>query len=117
MWLHGGLQAAADTPAPVVSDQLIVIVGGVISAAIVALGGVLVAIVNSRSNKTTSSPPAPTPPSGDAVLYERTAVHNRRLDDNDRRFDVMDRARAHDREDLDDVLGFLDRNEPDWRTR
>jgi hypothetical protein len=41
-----------------VSDQLIIMVGGVITAAIVALGGVLVAIVNSRSNKTTPSPPA-----------------------------------------------------------
>ena len=71
---------------------MIIMVGGVITAAIVALGGVLVAIVNSRSNKTTPSPPAPTAtPSGDHALYERTAVLARRADDSDERFEVMDR--------------------------
>ena len=93
MWLYGGLSAAAETTAPAgVSDQLVIMVGGVITAAIVALGGVLVAIVNSRANRTTPSPPAPVAvPSSDHVLYERTAVLSRRADDSDERFDLMDR--------------------------
>ena len=103
MWLYG----AAETSAPGVSDQLIIMVGGVITAAIVALGGVLVAIVNSRSNKTSASPPAPVPqPSSDHVLYERTAVLTRRADDADERFDVMDRR-------LDALERRLDHGEHD----
>ena len=90
-------------------------VGGVITAAIVALGGVLVAVVNSRSNRTSPSPPAPTATPNDHVLYERTAVLSRRADDGDERFEALDRGRAADREDLDDVLHYLDRRDPDWR--
>ncbi len=90
--------------------------GGVVTAAIVALGGVLVAIVNRGGSKTTPSPPAPSGAgSSDHVLYERTAVHNRRLDDADERFDLMDRARAQDRNDLDEVLDYLNTEHPGWR--
>jgi hypothetical protein len=89
-------------------------VGGVITAAIVALGGVLVAVVNSRSSRTTPSPPPPTS-IDEHVLYERTAVLARRADDSDDRFHVMDLARAKDRDDLDDVLEYLDRSNPGWR--
>ena len=113
MWLGDFL--AAETPPAGVSDQLIIMVGGVITAAIVALGGVLVAIVNSRSNKTGASPPAPVTSADEHVLYERTAVHNKRLDDNDDRFDVLDKAQARTREDLDDVLDYLDDQNPGWR--
>lgn len=98
-----------------VSDQLILMVGGVITAAIVALGGVLVAIVNSRNNKTTASPPPPATSADEHTLYERTAVHNQRLDDSDARFDVMDRSRSKDRSDIDDMLRYLDRTNPGWR--
>lgn len=92
-------------------------VGGVVTAAIAALGGVGVAVVNSRNNRTTPSPPAPTATSGgDHVLYERTAVLTRRADDSDDRFHVLDLARTKDRDDLDDVIGYLDRSDPDWRT-
>jgi hypothetical protein len=90
-------------------------VGGVITAAIVALGGVLVAVVNSRSNRTSASPPAPTPTSSDHVLYERTAVLTRRADDADERFHVLDKAQGTARDDLDDVLDYLERRDPDWR--
>lgn len=116
MWLYGGI-LAAEAPAPAgVSDQLIIMVGGVITAAIVALGGVLVAVVNSRAGRTTPSPPSPTPqPSSDHVLYERTAVLTRRADDGDERFDQLDRAQTRDRDDLDDVIHYLDRRDPDWR--
>lgn len=107
MWLHGGI-LAAETPPAGVSDQLIIMVGGVITAAIVALGGVLVAIVNSR-NRTTSSPPAPGTSADEHVLYERTAVLARRADDADERFEVMDRR-------LDQVERLLDRSDPDWRS-
>ena len=83
---------AADAQGPAaVSDQLVIVVGGVITAAIVALGGVLVAVVNSRASRTTPSPPAPNPEPADTALYERTAVLTRRADDNDDRDDVQDR--------------------------
>lgn len=111
MWLYGAAAAPQG-----VSDQLIIMVGGVITAAIVALGGVLVAVVNSRAGKTTASPPAPTASQpGDLVLYERTAVLARRADDSDDRFHVLDLARTKDREDLDHVIEYLDRRDPDWR--
>lgn len=84
------------------------------TAAIVALGGVLVAIVNRGGGKTTPSPPSPAA-NGDHELYERTAVLRQRADDSDERFDVIDKARAADREDLDDVLGYLARTNPEWR--
>lgn len=99
---------AADSSTPGISDQLIIVVGGIITAAIVALGGVLVAIVNSRASRTTPSPPAPTPSAGDTALYERTAVLAQRADDADDRFDVMDRR-------LDQVERRLDLDNPEWR--
>lgn len=105
MWLAGAL--AADTPPSGLSDQLIIMVGGVITAAIVALGGVLVAIVNSRSGKTTPSPPAPTS-ADEHVLYERTAVLARRADDADERDEVQDRR-------LDQLERRLDLDNPEWR--
>ena len=113
MWLYG----AADPTAPAgVSDQLIIMVGGVITAAIVALGGVLVAIVNSRASRTTPSPPAPHPdPSADHELYERTAVLRQRADDGDERFHVLDKQQSKVRDDLDDVLDYLDERDPGWR--
>lgn len=113
MWLFGGILLATDATTPAgVDDQLILMVGGVITAAIVALGGVLVAVVNSRANRTGASPPSPT---DEHVLYERTAVHNKRLDDADERFEVMDRALGKNREDLDDILDYLDDRDPGWR--
>jgi len=100
---------AADVPATTgVSDQLVIMVGGVITAAIVALGGVLVAVVNSRASKTTPSPPAPHPEGADHVLYERTAVLGRRADDADDRFEMMDRR-------VDQIERRLDLDDPKWR--
>ena len=103
MWLHGGwVSAATDVPAQSgVSDQLIIMIGGVVTAAVVALGGVMVAIVNRGGGKTTPSPPAPNPTANDHELYERTAVLTRRADDSDERFEVMDRR-------LDEVERRLD---------
>ncbi len=69
---------------------MVLMIGGVVTAAIVALGGVLVAIVNRGGGKTTPSPPAPTQGRSDHELYERTAVHNRRLDDADERHHQLD---------------------------
>jgi hypothetical protein len=110
------LLVAAETSAPSgVSDQLVIVVGGVITAAIVALSGVLVAIVNRSSSRTTASPPAPTPGGSDLILYERTAVLARRADDADDRFDLLDKAQGTARDDLDDVLDYLDRRNPGWR--
>lgn len=88
MWASVAAEAPATTG---VSDQLIIMVGGVITAAIVALGGVLVAIVNTKASKTTPSPPAPVTSADEHVLYERTAVLSRRADDSDERFELMDR--------------------------
>lgn len=109
MWLFGEQVLAADPSAPSgVSDQLIIVVGGVITAAIVALGGVLVAMVNTRANKTSPSPPAPTPTSNEHELYERTAVLGRRADDSDERDEVQDRR-------LDRIERRLDIDDPEWR--
>lgn len=84
-------------------------VGGVITAAIVALGGVLVAIVNSRSNRTTPSPPAPSTSADEHVLYERTAVLSSRADDSDSRFEVLDRR-------VDRIERVLDITNEEWRS-
>lgn len=105
MWLL----VAAETSAPAgVSDQLIIVVGGVITAAIVALGGVLVAIVNSRANRTSASPPAPNADqTSNHELYERTAVLSRRADDADDRDEVQDRR-------LERIERRLDLDTHDW---
>lgn len=116
MWLHAGWVSTAEAPSQAgVSDQLIIVVGGIVTAAIAALSAVLVAMVNRGSSRTTPSPPAPV--TANHELYERTAVLRKRADDSDGRFELYDRARDADRADLEDVLGFLDRNEPDWRSR
>lgn len=85
MWLGDIL--TADAPPAGVSDQLIIMVGGVITAAIVALGGVLVAIVNGRGGKATPPPTS----TDEHVLYERTAVLAARADDADERDEMQDR--------------------------
>lgn len=111
MWLFAGAQAAADVPASGgASDQLIITVGAVITAAIVALGGVMVAVVNSRGGKTAPSPPAPATSADEHVLYERTAVLARRADDADERDEVQDRR-------LDQLERVLDLDNPEWRRR
>lgn len=116
MWLYGDLIATADPPAQSgVSDQLIIMIGGVVTAAIVALGGVLVAMVNRGSSRTTASPPAPVPTPSDHVLYERTAVLTRRADDGDDRFDVMDRSLHNQDDRIEAIERHLDHREPDWR--
>lgn len=107
MWLYAAAEAPAQSG---VSDQLIIMIGGVVTAAIVALGGVLVAIVNRGGSKTTPSPPAPVAGAADHELYERTAVLRQRADDADERFDVMDRR-------LDQVERVLDLDDPNWRRR
>lgn len=106
------MQAAAEVPATTgSSDQLIITVGAIITAAIVTLGGVLVAVVNSRANKTTASPPSPTAGAGgDHVLYERTAVLGNRADDSDERFEILDRR-------VDQIERVLDIDNPHWRGR
>jgi len=114
LWANGVVLAADPAPAGV-SDQLIIMVGGVITAAIVALGGVLVAVVNARAGKTTPSPPAPVPSASDHELYERTAVLRQRADDHQDAIELIDRARAKTRDDLDDVLDYLDEKDPGWR--
>lgn len=111
MWLNGEWVSAAEAPTQSgVSDQLIIVIGGVVTAAIVALGTVLVAIVNRGASKTTPSPPAPVGATADHELYERTAVLRQRADDADERFDVMDRR-------LDQVERVLDLDDPNWRRR
>lgn len=106
------LATAADTtePASGASDQLIIMIGGVITAAIVALGGVMVAMVNRGASRTTPSPPAPVATGSDHVLYERTAVLAQRADDSDERDEVQDRR-------LDQLERVLDLDNPEWRRR
>lgn len=79
-------------------------VGGVIVAALGTLGLVLVEIVKGRNSRTTPSPPpVSAPPNGrDVELYERTAVHNRRLDDADERHHLLDLTVHKQHDVLDD---------------
>lgn len=104
MWNAWGLLAAEAPVEAGVSDQLIVMIGGIAVAAIGAIATVLVALVNSRS-KTTPSPPPPS--DGGHVVYERLAVLERRADDADERDEVQDRR-------LDQVEDVLDVDNPRW---
>lgn len=103
MWLL----VAAETPTTPVSDQLILTVGGIITAAIVTLGGVLVAIVNSRSKQTTASPPPVSTAVDEHVLFERTAVLARRADDGDERDAVEDQR-------IDKLERWAEQHDPGW---
>jgi hypothetical protein len=108
LWLD--VLAAAESPSAGVSDQLIIIVGGVITAAITVLGGVLVAIVNSRTSRTAPSPPAPVPTINEHELYERTAVLRQRADDNDERDAVQDVR-------LEKFERWAEHHDPEWWDR
>lgn len=80
-------------------------VGGVIVAALGMLGLVLVEIIKGRNSRTTTTP-NPTSPvlpaSKDIELYERTAVHNQRLDDGDERHHLLDKVVHMQHDVLDD---------------
>lgn len=85
MWL-----TAADAPA---DSQTAIILGviGLLTAVLVALATGVFSLLSARANRTEPAPPSPVPvPAGDHVLYERIAVLERRADDSDERFDVMD---------------------------
>lgn len=103
---------AADAPDGSGTDQLIIILGGVIVAAITAGGTVLVAVVNARTNRTAPSPPSPTSeptPTVDAIhLREDVAVLRYRADDSDERDEIQDRR-------LDQIERHLDMDNPRWR--
>lgn len=95
-------------------------IGGVIVAAIGGLVTITVAVINSRTNRTSASPPPPNPEGGgEAVralretvrdladdmgfLRDRVAKVEQRADDSDdrdemqdRRLDVIERAKDHD---------------------
>jgi hypothetical protein len=99
-----GAAALADaaTTGPAVSDQLVVVVGSIVTAAIAGATGLLIALVNARSGpgRTAVSPPPPAEPAGNGVgaLRERVAVleaeardAKRRLDDHDEVLEIQDR--------------------------
>jgi hypothetical protein len=123
VWLTGLALAvwAAEDPAgtgTVGDQQLVVIIGGIVTAFIGGVVAVTVALINARSNRTTApSPPAPTP-----VTTVDSAEVRRRLDDGDEARELLDRRqerheRAMDRlgDRLERVEGHLDRNDPGWR--
>lgn len=113
MWIRGTdlFVWAADGPSGSGTDQLIIILGGIIVAAITAGGTVLVAVVNARTNRTAPSPPSPTsaPPTADALtMHEDIAVLRYRADDADERDEIQDRR-------LDQLERHLDMENPRWR--
>lgn len=115
MWATTVGGFAADAP-PGVDDSLIAIVGGIVVSAIGALGLVLAEWVKGRNARTTPSPPQPTPaPAMGVEIYERTAVLNRRADDNDARDDVQDRRHDRSEDRLDALERWVDHHEPGWR--
>lgn len=63
-------------------------------------------MVNSRGKAQPKSEPATS--ANEHVLYERTAVHNSRLDDHDEINEIQDRR-------LDRIERVLDINDPEWR--
>lgn len=113
MWI-----AAADAGGG--GDAAILAVYTFLGVVVTQLAFLIAPIIKSRFERT---PPTSTPaaaPTDGTVLLQMATVQGavvQRLDDHDDAIDMVDRARAADREDLDDVLGFLDRNEPDWRGR
>lgn len=88
--------------------QLVIAVFALLGVVITALGGVAVALINSR-NKATADPPAATLPL-ETRAYERIAVVERRMDDNDDRDEVQDRR-------IDQIERVLDLDNPEWRHR
>lgn len=103
--------------APQTGEALIYAFWGFLGIVVTQLVVLIAPIVKSRSERTPA--PAPAPTEGAVLIQLATGMGSlvQRADDSDERFEVFDRARARDREDLDDVLGFLDRNEPNWRHR
>jgi hypothetical protein len=120
VWITGLALAvwAAEDPAGTGTagdQQLIVIVGGIVTAFIGGVVAVTVALINSRANRTAPSPPAPGP------TFDPVEVR-RRLDDGDEQRELLDRRqerheRAMDRlgDRLERVEDHLDRSEPGWR--
>jgi hypothetical protein len=99
-------------------EQLVVIVGGIVTAFIGGVVAVTVALINSRANRTT----APSPPSPNPAVGVDAAEVRRRLDDGDEARELLDRRqerheRAMDRlgDRLERVEDHLDRSEPGWR--
>jgi len=104
---------AADEATGTGTDQLVIIVGGILVAAVTAAGTVLVAVVNARANKTAPSPPAPAaglmPAPGEMrEVHEDVAVLRYRADDSDERDELQDRR-------LDQIERHLDLDNPNWR--
>lgn len=118
MWPRGVnlvVWAATGTPSSE-TDQLVIILGGIIVAAITAGGTVLVAFVNTRVSRTSPSPPAP---AGNALDDSEV---RRRLDDSDERDEMQDRRHERYERDMDRIDGrieriedHLDRTDPGWR--
>lgn len=112
MWLLAPAAPADSDP----NTAIILAVIGLLTAVLVAVATGVFSLLSARQNRTGAAPPAPTPLHADHVLYERVAVLERRTDDADERFDVMDRARARDRDEIDDVTDYLDDRDPGWRS-
>jgi len=124
VWITGLALAvwAAEDPAgtgTVGDQQLAVVVGGIVTAFIGGIVAVTVAMINSRTNRTSPSPPAPNPP----VTVIDPAEVRRRLDDGDEARELLDRRqerheRAMDRlgDRLERVEGRLDQTDPGWRS-
>lgn len=115
MWLHGATPWlwAQDAPTSSGTDQLVILIGGIVVAAVTAGGTVLVAVVNARANRTAPSPPAPLIDAGEV---------RRRLDDGDEAREIIDRRlerheRTQDRfgDRLERIEDHLDRANPGWR--
>lgn len=108
---------AASAESGELGAALITAVWAFLGVVVTTLGLLIAPIIKSRFERTTAPSPAPTDGGVLIQIAKEQGALVQRADDSDERFEVFDRARARDREDLDDVLGFLDRNEPGWRNR
>ena len=115
MWNTGVPLAvwAADDPtgSGTGADQLVVIVGGIITAAIGGAVAIAVATINARANRTApSTQPTSPPATADVIgMHEDIAVLRFRADDADERSEIVDRR-------LDQIERHLDMDNPRWRT-
>lgn len=103
---------AADLPEQQSNGQLPVLIFGLLGTVVVVVGTVLVALINSRANRTTASPPAPTPVGAlgdqDGRAGERIAVLEHRAEDSDERDEMQDRR-------LNAIEAHLDMRGETWR--
>lgn len=102
--------AAGDAQTQDAQVAIILAVIGLLTAVLVAVIGGFFTMKTARASRTEPAPPTDLGPRLDTRAYERIAVTERRMDDNDDRDEIQDRR-------LDQIERALDLDNPDWRHR